>query len=227
MEDPYVIEGTNPPVLKNKLGIKEVTALQEAQKQICFQRLCELRLDAVSAFQKEGLLVDDKITFGADHLRKIHYYLFHDIFPFAGEYRTIDLYAQGRPPAPPSFTVSFMSHYEIEQELKMSLSIMAKSIVNKKFRDKDEYAEWLASYFRTVVRIHPFRDGNGRALKEYFSEFVEYSNDLINLDPVEIEWEHMPPEECSNILYMETMDDNYLDNEIKKCLVYKEKEKAR
>lgn len=222
MEDPYVIEGSNPPVLKNKLGIQDLNLLQEAQKEICFQKLCLLRLDAVAAFQKEGLLDTDTISFGAEHLRRIHYYLFHDIFPFAGKYRTIDLISQGRPPAPASFVTSFMSHYEIERELEMTLSIMARSIGHKKFQNKDEYAEWLSSYFRTVIHIHPFRDGNGRALKEYFSEFVEYSNSMIHLDPVEISWEHMPSEECSNIIYMETLEPDYLDHVMKQCLVYKQ-----
>lgn len=222
--DPYLIPGTD--VLQNKLNITDQEELKEVGKRISLERIYELRMDAVGTLQNAGLLQEDEITFGAEHLRKIHYYILGEVYPFAGQYRKMDIVAKGRPPAPPSYIYKFMTHYDIKMELEMTLSNMARSLPYKNFTNKDQYAKWLADYFERLIHIHPFREGNGRAIKEYLTEFVEYNNDKIPLPPVEIDWSKMDSDVLSNITYQMTIQENCLQDQLKKGLVYKENEKT-
>lgn len=221
--DPYLIPGTD--ILQNCFQTTDKEKLNLLDRQISFQRISELRLDALGCFQKAGLLQEDHIPFGASHLRRIHYYIFKDIYPFAGEYRKMDIVAKGRPPAPVDYIFKFMTHYDIEMELEMSLSNMVNSLPYRNFKEKDLYAKWLASYFERLIYIHPFREGNGRAIKEYMTEFVEYNNDKIDMPAVEIAWDKMDSNILKNITYQMTIQEDCLEKEMIKGLVYKDLDK--
>lgn len=223
--DPYLIPGTD--VLQNKLGITDGPKLKEVDKQISLQRLYELRTGALECFQKMGLITDDKISFGAEHLKNIHFYLLHDVYPFAGEYRMMDIVARGRHPAPSDYIIKFMTHYDIEMELNMALSNMARTLPYKQFSNKEDYADWLANYFERLIYIHPFREGNGRAIKEYFTEFVEYNNDKLPLPDVELRWDKMDADILSNITYHMTKDEDCVKKQFRKGIVFQEQKETR
>lgn len=76
--DNYFYPGTT--VLKNKLGITDADELQQVEADITFKKLTELYLQPI-----EG-------NFDAKHYRDIHRYLFEDIYPFAGEFRNVDMH---------------------------------------------------------------------------------------------------------------------------------------
>ena len=222
--DPYLIPGTD--VLQNKLGITDGPKLKETDKQISLQHLYELRTGALECFQKMGLVTDDHITFGAEHLKNIHYYLFHEVYPFAGQYRTMDIVARGRHPAPSDYIIKFMTHYDIDMELNMTLSNMARTLPYKNFSNKEAYADWLADYFERLIYIHPFREGNGRAIKEYFSEFVEYNNDKLQLPDVELRWDKMDADILSNITYHMTKNQNCVKEQFRKGIIFEEEKEV-
>src|SRR5277367_119854 len=75
--DPYVDAETG--VLKNKLGIRDRALLERAEANLVSIRSQQLWLSPL-----EGEL---DIT----HLRKIHWHLFHDVYSWAGELRTVDI----------------------------------------------------------------------------------------------------------------------------------------
>ena len=142
---------------------------------IVLKKLINLREDMPNALMNEGLLSKENfdengnIIFDEKHLKNIHRYLFQDIYPFAGEYRKANIIARGRGVVPNSYMQLFMEYHLIPQELKMQLSLMNSSVKRKTFNTKEEYASWLAIYFESLIRIHPFPDGNGRAIKEFFN----------------------------------------------------------
>ena len=74
----YFIEGTN--VLKNNLGIVDSKELLNKEVEITAKKLVELYITPIN------------VDFGKEHLKAIHYYLFSDIYPFAGQY--INVYMQ-------------------------------------------------------------------------------------------------------------------------------------
>ena len=71
----YFIEGTN--VLKNNLGITDKEELKEKEAEITFKKLIELHENPLD------------LGYGKEQFKAIHYYLFSDIYPFAGKYRTV------------------------------------------------------------------------------------------------------------------------------------------
>lgn len=129
-------------VLVNKLGITQADDLDFMEKEIVAPKLLKLQLYPV-----RGSL-DDK------HLKKIHRYLFEDLYGFAGTYRTVDI-AKGN--------TRFANAYFISDNVKE----LTKSIKQMKATDRDIFSKEIADFFAYLNHIHPFREGNGRTSREF------------------------------------------------------------
>ena len=87
----------------------------------------------------------DKLEAGTfESLQKIHYYLFRDVFDFAGKIRTVDL-AKGN--------FRFAPVLYLENALKTIDALPAGT-----------FGEIVKKYVEMNV-AHPFREGNGRAMR--------------------------------------------------------------
>ena len=73
----YCYPNTN--ILVNKLNIRDKNDLFEAEKELTFIRLQELQSEPI------------KGKFDFDHLLKIHWYIFQDIYEWAGKVRTVEI----------------------------------------------------------------------------------------------------------------------------------------
>ena len=166
--DEYFIEGTN--VLKNKLGITNKEELSKNEKIITSKKLAYLEM-----FPIEG-------KFDSDHLRKIHYFLFNDIYYFAGEYRKCEM-ARFR---------EFVNPDEIEVRLKNELDKMNKEVKN--ILSIDGYSYFLAEEYYELMVIHPFREGNGRSVREFLREFVLSKKEQLPFN-VELDFTKINPDE--------------------------------
>lgn len=176
--DEYFIEGTN--VLKNKLGITNKEELSKNEKIITLKKLAYLEM-----FPIEG-------KFDSDHLRKIHYFLFNDIYYFAGEYRKCEM-ARFR---------EFVSPDEIEVMLKNELDKMNKEVKN--ILSIDGYSYFLAEEYYELMVIHPFREGNGRSVREFLREFVLSKKEQLPFN-VELDFTKINPDE-----FLMAVKDKYL-----------------
>lgn len=176
--DEYFIEGTN--VLKNKLGITNKEELSKIEKIITLKKLAYLEM-----FPIEG-------KFDSDHLRKIHYFLFNDIYYFAGEYRKCEM-ARFR---------EFVNPDEIEVRLKNELDKMNKEVKN--ILSIDGYSYFLAEEYYELMVIHPFREGNGRSVREFLREFVLSKKEQLPFN-VELDFTKINPDE-----FLMAVKDKYL-----------------
>lgn len=149
----YFIDGTN--VLKNKLGITDNQLLSKEERILSLKKLTYLEL-----FPLKG-------NFDGEHLKQIHKFLFDDIYPFAGVYRKCTM-ARFR---------DFVHPEEIEKDLNEKLSWMNEAILE--VSSVDEYAFFLASAYYDLMSIHPFREGNGRSVREFLREFVLEKNKVL------------------------------------------------
>ena len=174
----YFIEGTN--VLKNKLGITNKEELSKNEKIITLKKLAYLEM-----FPIEG-------KFDSDHLRKIHYFLFNDIYYFAGEYRKCEM-ARFR---------EFVNPDEIEVRLKNELDKMNKEVKN--ILSIDGYSYFLAEEYYELMVIHPFREGNGRSVREFLREFVLSKKEQFPFN-VELDFTKINPDE-----FLMAVKDKYL-----------------
>ena len=154
--DNYFYPGTN--VLKNKLGITDADELQQVEADITFRKLTELYVNPI-----EG-------NFDATHYRDIHRYLFEDIYPFAGEFRNVDMRKD----------FYFVTNSEIEASLDTVLNEMHQDFLKCQcYRD---YVIFLAEFYYDILTVHPFREGNGRTTREFLREFVDKYIGLENIE---------------------------------------------
>ena len=76
-DDPYRIEHSQ--CLKNLLGFTDTQSLNKAEEQLTQLTLAELVADPVPG------------TFDLAHLQTIHFRIFEDVYPFAGELRQTEI----------------------------------------------------------------------------------------------------------------------------------------
>ncbi len=151
MRDPYVYEGTN--VLKNKLNIKDDAKLEEAEGG--FAGL------AANGLRRKQFRIND-----IHDVLKIHEYLFHKIYDWAGQLRTIDIFKGESLLGGRSVDYVFASY--IPQALN-DLNKEYQSIEWEKLSNIEKI-EKICYFVTEFWHIHPFREGNTRttSLMLYF-----------------------------------------------------------
>ena len=148
--------------LINKLDIRDETMLAKAEASI--------------VLAKASFLDQHPINGGYDfeHYKEIHYYLFCDLYDWAGEIRKVNVSKKG---------TSFVPAAEIAVcaaacfERLSGFSAIGLS--------KHELAAEVADFYNTVNMLHPFREGNGRTQRIFFKQWIQhigYTLDLTNVD---------------------------------------------
>lgn len=159
----YCYPGTT--VLKNKLNIMNIEKLQTYEAKITAAKSLGLR--------KKGITGD----FDVKHIKQIHKYLFEDIYPFAGEFRTENI-AKGE--------FRFAQSEYIEPELENLLNKLKKENYLEGL-DKKELAIKLAYYLAELNVLHPFREGNGRTNREFIRQLALKNGYQLDLKKVKAE----------------------------------------
>ena len=172
-------------VLRNKLKLKDENILKEAEKEITFIRAYELTHDPING------------RFGLTHLLKIHRYIFGDIYYFAGRLRYEDMRKAD---------TSFCKAALIDKHLHILFEELKKENHLRNL-NYDALLTRLAYYMAELNRIHPFREGNGRAIREFIRELALANDYAINWDKV-----------SKQQLLQASIDSIYDINNLKMCL---------
>ncbi len=132
-------------VLKNKLNIRDNKLLKTAEEEITLIKQMEL------------LKNPTKGNFSKAHLMNIHKFIFEDIYSFAGKIRREQISKADTMFYPPNL---------IDRELD---KVFAKIKENNMLKetDKEKVFDNLAYVMAELNIIHPFREGNGRAIREF------------------------------------------------------------
>ena len=157
----YCYEDTD--ILINKIDIRDSDLLAEADTEYSAQRLLELDAQPI------------KSTFTLNHLQSIHKYIFQDIYPFAGKLRLEDISRGNTMFARSQYIKSYLT--SILAELKNENYI--RGLSHKVFCIRAAY------YMAELNIIHPFREGNGRAIREFIRCLGVKSGYTINWDRVD------------------------------------------
>lgn len=148
--DPYLIDGTT--ALKNRLDIDDVELLQRAERRFAFKGRHEFLFQFVSA--AAGLQ-----NFDLDFYKSIHRGLFENVYPWAGDFRTINM-SKGNS--------IFASISVLKTEGEKAFSRFNRSIQTiTQNRDgkisEHSFVAKTAALLGDLNALHPFRDGNGRS----------------------------------------------------------------
>lgn len=135
----------NSNVLKNKLNITDNSILKTAEEEITLIKQMELLKNPI------------KGNFTKAHLMNIHKFIFEDIYSFAGKLRREQISKADTMFYPPNL---------IDRELD---KVFAKIKENNMLRESDEEKAFdnLAYVMAELNIIHPFREGNGRSIREF------------------------------------------------------------
>jgi cell filamentation protein len=110
---------------------------------------------------------------GVDSLFEIHRHLFQDIYVWAGKPRTVEISKDGKQFFPTTHFSNAFIH--IDQLISDYRKI--------KHGSTRELAEQLAEILDTVNFLHPFREGNGRAQREFIRLLSLEKGLILNLNP--------------------------------------------
>ena len=163
-------------VLKNKLDIKDQELFERVERSISSIRLCELHEKPI------------KGNFDFNHLSKIHKHIFKDVYDWAGKPRTEEISKDFYTPKssakiitndkPMEYTkgvVNFAPSKCIAQVLKDSVFKPLKKLNYCRGMDANELSKNLAKFYCELNLGHPFKEGSGRAQREFIRELAEYN----------------------------------------------------
>lgn len=176
-------------ILINKLNIKDLKKLQEYEAKITAAKLLSLRQKGITG------------QFDIKHFISIHTYLFEDIYPFAGELRKENI-AKGE--------FRFAEWEYIEEELNRLLNKIKNENYLSNLSEK-EMAEKLAYYIAELNVLHPYREGNGRAIREFARQLALKNGYILNLKKVS-------PQKILQASIKSIVDITELTNIIEQCL---------
>jgi cell filamentation protein len=106
-------------------------------------------------------------------LLKIHHHLFQDIYDWAGKVRTVNISKNGKP---------FFNGERFDKAFQYLDTLISEYRTLKK-TNKNEIAKKLAEILDNVNYLHPFREGNGRAQREFLRLLALEKEITLNLNP--------------------------------------------
>ena len=160
----YESKYTVDDILINLKGINNQAELEKEERKESTKKLMALYLMGITG------------NFDAEHYYGIHKYIFEDFYPFAGKVRNENIYK----------SFSFCLPQYIDSMLKDTLK--HAKIDAEKIQNEEDLISFLAYYYSELDVIHPFREGNGRTLREFLRQYVLKINQMIDFGEYEIDY---------------------------------------
>jgi len=156
----YTYTDPKTGVLRNLAGLTDPDALLFFESGAVAKRIQELYENPI------------KIK-GIESLFEIHKHLFQDVYSWAGEKRKVEISKSGKQFFP---TTHFQNAFRYIDTLISDYKKIPK-------KNKQQIAEKLAEILDAVNYLHPFREGNGRAQREFLRLLALEKKLILNLNP--------------------------------------------
>lgn len=160
-QDPYLDPGTG--LLRNNPGLGEQRALDAFEAERTEIRALQL-LQSPPAF-----------TGDLKHLQAIHRHLFQDVYDWAGQLRTVDIAKQDGEHFMPMSLLQRGAGYAFD-ELRQDSFLRGMQ--------PDRFVARLAHHYDQINYLHPFREGNGRTQRMFWSQVAVEAG-------YELDWSHV------------------------------------
>ena len=147
-------------ILRNLADITDPDALLFFESGVVTKRIQELYENPIKIKNIKSLFA-------------IHQHLFQDIYSWAGEKRIVEISKAGKQFFP---TIYFENAFQFIDSLISDYKKISKN-------DKHKIAEQLAKILDNVNYLHPFREGNGRAQREFLRLLALEKGLALNLNP--------------------------------------------
>jgi cell filamentation protein len=113
--------------------------------------------------------------FDLAHLRAIHRHLFQDVYDWAGEIRTVEIFKGG-------------NQFQFRQYIATGMADVHRRLTRSGFLKglpANEFAREAGAIMGDVNYVHPFREGNGRTQAQYLKQLAVQAGhplDLLRID---------------------------------------------
>jgi len=156
----YAYTDPQTGILRNLADITDPSDLLFFESTAVIKRAKELELHPIAVH-------------GAKTILDIHRYLFQDVYPWAGQKRTVEISKQGKPFF---LTAYFDNGFAYIDTLITKYREIAQT-------DRSKLAEHLAILLDNINYLHPFREGNGRTQREFIRLLALEKGYILNLNP--------------------------------------------
>lgn len=160
--DPYVYPGTE--VLRNRFGIRDADELARREGEITIVTLAQLENEPLPG------------NYDLAHLRAMHAHIFGDVYPWAGEFRTVQITKDSHLFALPQHMETYLS--QVLDRLAQENHLRGL--------ERDVFLDRVAESYADINAVHPFREGNGRTQRAFVGQLAQeagYSIAWDRLDP--------------------------------------------
>jgi cell filamentation protein len=147
--DPYVYPGTD--VLRNVFDIRDAAELDHREAVLTSARLIHLADTPLPG------------NYDVAHLQETHRHIFGDVYPWAGEIRTVEISKGG-------------SLFALPQHVEPYLSDVLKKLPQENYLrdlDREAFLDRITDYYADINAAHPFREGNGRTQRAFVGQLAE------------------------------------------------------
>jgi len=159
-EDPYVYPGTG--VLRNHLEIHDSRELAVAEADLVRAALATLADEPLPG------------VYDLAHWQAFHRRIFGELYPWAGELRTVQIAKPNAFYARPEHIAGYAQGVFAELAKERRLAGL----------DRDAFVERLTHYHAEMYAVHPFREGNTRSLRAFLSQLAAAAGHRVD-------WEHL------------------------------------
>lgn len=160
--DKYVYGQSN--ILKNKLHIQNEQQLISVEAQLLIAGILEL--DTISP------------TINFQHvssLQKIHYDLFHPIYSWAGEFRSVNIYKSEKVLG--NLSITYSDAKDIQSDLE---EIFDWSTTIHWNLNNEQLTACFSKFMADLWRVHPYREGNTRNVSIFMKLFANAAHLAFN-----------------------------------------------
>lgn len=146
--DPYVYPKTS--VLKNLRDIRDPERLAKFEADATAERISQLSGKPISS------------KFDTHHLQAIHHHIFQDVYPWAGEFRTVNISRAKQFP------------FAFPEQIIPNLEKISRELARERLGKLEaaKFAARAGRYMGEINAIHPFREGNGRTQREFIRQLA-------------------------------------------------------
>ena len=156
--DPYIDPKTG--ILRNLFNVTDQSILDQVEAEITVSIIATINEQPIDG------------NFNLDHLMAIHRKLFSSIYSWAGKLRTVEISKDETRFAPVEY-------------LAQSAVLLFDELRAEKYLDELDDSKYLlrfAHYYSELNILHPFREGNGRTQRVFFSMLAQRSGRHIAWD---------------------------------------------
>ncbi len=161
--DPYIDEEIGD--LRNLLGARSSDELKKLEPQIVFAN--ELEIESLNIPRTNDL----------SELLNIHIQLFHNVYEWAGQIRTVDI----------KKNIDGAEYFLIVGKIQDAATFVFSELAKEKHLkglSQEQFIKRLAYFYDQLNYIHPFREGNGRTQRIFWTRVAYDAGYEINWDKI-------------------------------------------